>query len=61
MSRNVLIAIYVVIGLLALYITVQRVLAGAWMGVLLSGIITLFCVYRLYTLLAPSSDSAGST
>lgn len=58
MSQNVLLAIYVIIGIIALYLTVQRVLASAWMGALFSGAITVFCVYRLYTLIGPSSDSS---
>ncbi|NBB72057.1 MAG: hypothetical protein GVY35_00090 [Bacteroidetes bacterium] len=59
MSQNVLLAIYAIIGTIALYLTVQRVLGGAWMGALFSGGITAFCAYRLYTILdTPSSDSS---
>lgn len=61
MSQNIYLAIYAVVGLIALYLTVQRVLAGAWMGSLFSGAITVFCGYRLYTLLNPSSDASNRT
>jgi 4-amino-4-deoxy-L-arabinose transferase-like glycosyltransferase len=58
MSQNVLLAVYAVIGTIALYLTVQRVLAGVWLGALFSGAITAFCVYRLYTVLNAPSDSS---
>ena len=61
MSQNVLLAIYVIIGIIALYLTVQRVLAGAWMGALFSGAITAFCAYRLYTVMGASSDASTHT
>ncbi len=60
MSQNVLLAIYAIIGTIALYLTVQRVLGGAWMGALFSGGIMAFCAYRLYTILnAPSSSDSS--
>lgn len=58
MSQNVFLAVYAVIGTIALYLTVQRVLGGAWMGALFAGAITAFCAYRLYTVLNAPSDSS---
>jgi uncharacterized membrane protein len=61
MSQNVLLAIYVIIGIIALYLTVQRVLAGLWMSALFSGAITAFCAYRLYTVMNAASDASKRT
>lgn len=55
MSRNVLVAIYVVIGLLMLVVTAQRVLAGQWARALISGAILGFCGWRLYRLFGEPS------
>lgn len=59
MTENVRLAIYVVIGIISLYLTVQRVLEGVWMGAIFSGAITAFCAYRLYTLMTPPSSDAS--
>ncbi len=61
MSENVRLAIYVIIGIISLYLTVQRVLGGVWIGALFSGAITAFCAYRLYTLMNASSDASNRT
>jgi len=61
MSENVRLAIYVIIGIISLYLTVQRVLGGVWMGAVFSGAITAFCAYRLYTLMNASSDASNRT
>lgn len=58
MAHNVILGIYVVIGVVTLFLTIQRVIAGTWGRALLSGAIFSFCVWRLYQLLTePSAPS----
>lgn len=55
MSRNVIVGFYVAVGFLTLFLTVQRLIAGAWGRALISGAIFAFCAWRLYQLFTESS------
>ena len=50
MSRNAFLVLYLIIGTVALFFTVQRIANGELLRALISGTIAGYSLYRVYTI-----------